>query len=131
MKNLDFQNSLSDHQISHEKFQLRLLLDVWDAAYYSQDLEIMKINIYKIPGHTIKNRICSEFSFGFTMYSMYLSKNGQHDRAYMSGTFALKIVENFNVKIRYPKITNLFCNYSGFSKQSQWYRVVDNMRYYL
>jgi PAS domain S-box-containing protein len=101
-----------------EKYHMRILLDLWEASYYSRNNEIMAASIYKIVDLTVKNNICSESSFGFALYAMYLSKNSQYVSAYHSGLLALSIVAVFEDDVMYPKITNLFCNYSAFYTES-------------
>ena len=93
---------------------MRLLLDLWEAAYYSQDIEIMELCVYKIVDISMINNMSSESSFGFAMYAMYLSKQDRYKESYGAGLLALKIVDKFDNQVMFPKITNLFCNYSAF-----------------
>ncbi|RDH85269.1 MAG: hypothetical protein DIZ80_02305 [endosymbiont of Galathealinum brachiosum] len=104
--------------VDEEKYQIRILLDLWEAAYYSQNLDLMELSIYKILDVSIFGTLYSESSFGFVMYSMYLSEKGEHDQAYESGLLALKIIDKYDDKIMFPKITNLFCNYTAFYVES-------------
>ena len=112
-KKINTEKNVSDIDVD-SKYLKRLFQDVWEAAYYAQDIEVMNFSIYKIIDISISKSISSESSFGFTMYAMYLTKQGRYDESYDAGLLALNIVDKFNDKVMFPKITNLFCNYSAF-----------------
>jgi len=117
-ENLKTQNLLPIDKTLIEKSQLKLMQDLWEAAYYSQDVDIMQAVTYKILDLSISTGIHSESSFGFMMYAMLLSKQGMHEKSYRSGKFALYIVDKYADNVMFPKITNLFCNYSAFYSES-------------
>ncbi|MDH5389304.1 MAG: PAS domain-containing protein [Gammaproteobacteria bacterium] len=108
----------NDFVNSDSKYQMRMLLDLWEASYFSQDLDLMELSIYKIVELSIDNPLCAEAAFGFVMYAMYMSKNRDYDLSYKSGVLALQIIDKFNDETMFPKITNLFCNYSAFYSES-------------
>ena len=100
------------------KATMRILLDLWEAAYYAGDLNITKYSIYKLIDLSLHHGITNESSFGFVMYAMFVTKNNKYRHGYDIGNFALHIIDDLDDQIMLPKITNLFCNYSGFYGES-------------
>jgi len=99
------------------KHRLRLLMDLWEAAYYQGDTGLMELCALHMVEQSLQHGNASESAFGYVLFAMHLALAGQHSRAYQFGAFALQLNDAFNDRILLPKITNLFCNYTAYFKQ--------------
>ena len=97
---------------------LRLLMDLWEAAYYQGDTALMELCALHMVEQSLQHGNASESAFGYALYAMHLALAGQHDRAYQVGAFALRLNDDFSDRILLPKITNLFCNYTACFRQA-------------
>ena len=97
---------------------LGLLADLWEAAYYDANEALMQYTILSSVSLSIENGNSSESAFGYVLYGMLLTLNGQYQQAHEFGQLALALNERFDDKVMLPKVTNLFCNYINFHLSS-------------
>ena len=106
--------TLIDHvELKNKTIQgvLVLLNDLWEAAYYAGDEQMMQYIVLINVEISLKNGNSSESAFGFVMAGMLETLQGNYDKAYDMGELAINLVDKYNDEIMLPKVTNLFCNY--------------------
>jgi len=97
---------------------MQFLMDAWEAAYYAGNSELMQVTILKMVQLSLTEGICSESSFGFVVYALILSLQGEIKNASAIGNLSLEINNHFDDKVLLPKVTNLYCNYINFYTNS-------------
>jgi len=107
-------------EMKDEKLHLlcKLLIDLWEAAYYAGNQSLMhhcNLNLVHI---SLNHGNCSESAFAYVIFGLYYSLNKDYENAYAFGDLALKVNKNFDDQIMMPKVTNLYCNYINYYKNS-------------
>ncbi len=119
LKNKKISNLLDTPKLEDRKKidQLKLLSDLWEAAYYGADKNLIHYCILSSVTISIHYGNCSESAFGYVLYGMMLTLEEDYEQAYEFGHLALLLNKKNNDSIMFPKVTNLFCNYINFHKK--------------
>jgi len=100
------------------KVRANILIDLWEAAYYCANQTLMNYCNLKLVSLFLKNGNSNQSAFGFVLFGLYYGLKNDYNKAYGFGNLALKLNEKYEDRVMLPKVTNLFCNYINFHKNS-------------
>jgi predicted ATPase len=93
---------------------MRLLMDLWEAAYYAGDQMVMALCIVRLVRATLEYGNAPPSAVGYVIYANILLSRGEVQEAFEYGMLSLELNKRFNDRVQLPKVTNLFCNYTNF-----------------
>ncbi|MDH5490335.1 MAG: AAA family ATPase [Myxococcales bacterium] len=92
---------------------VRLLTDLWEAAYYAADAATMRFAITRIVRLAIERGSVPGAAFGFVFFGATLVAEGQLELAFDVAHAGLELARRSGDLELLPKVINLFCNYSS------------------
>jgi predicted ATPase/GAF domain-containing protein/tRNA A-37 threonylcarbamoyl transferase component Bud32 len=99
------------------KVKMKLCMAFWETAFYNGASNLMLLcglNLVDLSwqyGHT------NESGFGYLLYGVFLTEQGNYQSGYDFGQLALQLIEKLNDVAMLPKVRNLFCNYINYHCQ--------------
>ncbi|MCK5041881.1 MAG: PAS domain-containing protein, partial [Sphingomonadales bacterium] len=102
---------------SKTSLAFRLLTDLWEAAYYAGDTQLMTYCALQITTQSLKKGYVSESAFGLVLLATVYVSHGKYSQAHDFGRLAMSLNSKFDDRILLPKVSNLFCNYINFFKE--------------
>ncbi len=91
--------------------RMRLLVDLWEAAYYAGDAVQMQLATIRMVRTSLALGNTTESAMAYVIFGMVLLGRGDVEHACAYGNLGIELNRRFADRIQLPKVTNLFCNY--------------------
>lgn len=106
-------SALVDHDSdeSTTRAQLALLMDLWEAAYYAGDEELMSFAATRMVRVSLEEGNTLESPFGYVLFAGERVQAGEIPEALEWGDLALALDARAPTTLHTPKVSNIFCNW--------------------